>query len=90
MSFPVPHPRSTTRIPGDGGLSGPIMSHDFVEAALMRRAGYHVWLVSDLEGSYEQQPPDLLSELQRFIQDVGIAREAYLKRVALYRESGIA
>lgn len=52
-------------IPGKGGLSGPIMSHDFVEAALMRRAGYHVWLVSDLEGSYEQQPPDLLSELQR-------------------------
>lgn len=52
-------------IPGQGGLSGPIMSHDFVEAALMRRAGYHVWLVSDLEGSYEQQPPDLLSELQR-------------------------
>lgn len=50
---------------GQGGLSGPIMSHDFVEAALMRRAGYHVWLVSDLEGSYEQQPPDLLSELQR-------------------------
>lgn len=52
-------------IPGKGGLSGPILSHDFVEAALMRRAGYHVWLVSDLEGSYEQQPPDLLSELQR-------------------------
>ncbi|MBE7367244.1 glucans biosynthesis glucosyltransferase MdoH [Ramlibacter pallidus] len=52
-------------IPGRGGLCGPILSHDFVEAALMRRAGYHVWLVSDLEGSYEQQPPDLLSELQR-------------------------
>jgi membrane glycosyltransferase len=52
-------------IPGKGGLCGPILSHDFVEAALMRRAGYHVWLVSDLEGSYEQQPPDLLSELQR-------------------------
>lgn len=52
-------------IPGTGGLSGGILSHDFVEAALMRRAGYHVWLVSDLNGSYEQQPPDLLSELQR-------------------------
>ena len=52
-------------IPGTGGLSGGIMSHDFVEAALMRRAGYHVWLVSDLVGSYEQQPPDLLAELQR-------------------------
>ncbi|HSV35989.1 MAG TPA: glucans biosynthesis glucosyltransferase MdoH [Ramlibacter sp.] len=52
-------------IPGRGGMAGPIMSHDFVEAALMRRAGYQVWLVSDLQGSYEQQPPDLLSELQR-------------------------
>lgn len=52
-------------IPGTGGLCGPILSHDFVEAALMRRAGWHVWLVSDLEGSYEQSPPDLVSELQR-------------------------
>ena len=52
-------------IEGKGGMSGGIMSHDFVEAALMRRAGYQVWLVSDLVGSYEQQPPDLLSELQR-------------------------
>lgn len=53
------------RIAGSGGMSGSIMSHDFVEAALMRRAGYHVWLVADLVGSYEQQPPDLLAELQR-------------------------
>ncbi|KQT14133.1 glucans biosynthesis glucosyltransferase MdoH [Ramlibacter sp. Leaf400] len=52
-------------IPGRGGLSGGIMSHDFVEAALMRRAGWQVWLVTDLAGSYEQPPPDLLSELQR-------------------------
>jgi membrane glycosyltransferase len=50
---------------GHGGLSGEIMSHDFVEAALMRRAGYHVWLVHDLHGSYEQQPPNLLDELRR-------------------------
>jgi membrane glycosyltransferase len=52
-------------VKGTGGMSGGIMSHDFVEAALMRRAGYHVWLCADLVGSYEQQPPDLLSELQR-------------------------
>ncbi len=52
-------------IAGSGGMSGGILSHDFVEAALMRRAGYHVWLASDLVGSYEQQPPDLLAELQR-------------------------
>ncbi|MEO5735759.1 MAG: glucans biosynthesis glucosyltransferase MdoH [Rubrivivax sp.] len=50
---------------GNGGLSGEILSHDFVEAALMRRAGYQVWLVPDLPGSWEQQPPHLLAELQR-------------------------
>ena len=50
---------------GRGALSGDILSHDFVEAALMRRAGYQVWLVSDLAGSYEQPPPHLLAELQR-------------------------
>ena len=53
------------RLPGQGGLSGEILSHDFVEAALMRRAGYEVWLTTDLEGSYEQQPSNLLEELQR-------------------------
>ncbi len=31
----------------------------------MRRAGYHVWLVGDLGGSYEQQPPNLIEELTR-------------------------
>jgi membrane glycosyltransferase len=50
---------------GRGGLSGDILSHDFVEAALMRRAGYHIWLVPELAGSYEQQPPNLLEELKR-------------------------
>ena len=50
---------------GRGGLSGEILSHDFVEAALMRRAGWQVWLVPDLPGSWEQQPPHLLAELQR-------------------------
>lgn len=52
-------------LPGRGGLSGDILSHDFVEAALMRRAGFHVWMVSDLRGSYEQVPPDLVEELRR-------------------------
>ncbi|HEU0203704.1 MAG TPA: glucans biosynthesis glucosyltransferase MdoH [Burkholderiaceae bacterium] len=53
------------RLPGRGPLAGDVMSHDFVEAALMRRAGYHVWLVHDLGGSYEQVPPNFLAELQR-------------------------
>ena len=50
---------------GRGGLAGHILSHDFVEAALMRRAGWQTWLVPDLPGSWEQQPPHLLAELQR-------------------------
>ncbi len=50
---------------GHGSLSGDVMSHDFVEAALMRRAGWRVWIAYDLDGSYEQVPPNLLTELQR-------------------------
>jgi len=52
-------------LPGSGGLSGDILSHDFVEAALMRRAGYEVWLLPDMDGSYEQPPAHLIDELQR-------------------------
>ncbi|HET7865678.1 MAG TPA: glucans biosynthesis glucosyltransferase MdoH [Burkholderiaceae bacterium] len=53
-------------LPGRPGSAGTeIMSHDFIEAALMRRAGYQVWLVPDLAGSFEQQPPNLLEELRR-------------------------
>ena len=46
-------------------LSGEILSHDFVEAALMRRAGYGVWLAYDLDGSYEETPPNLIDEVKR-------------------------
>lgn len=52
-------------LPRVGGLGGRILSHDSVEAAFMCRAGYEVWCVYDLEGSYEEGPPDLLASLQR-------------------------
>ena len=52
-------------VPGRGSLSGEILSHDFVEAALMRRAGFGVWIAYDVEGSYEQTPPNLLDEIKR-------------------------
>ncbi len=42
-----------------------VLSHDFVEAALMRRAGWGVWIAYDLEGSYEEVPTNLIEELQR-------------------------
>jgi membrane glycosyltransferase len=53
------------RLPGRGSLSGEILSHDFVEAALMRRAGWAVWIAYDLSGSYEEMPPNLIDELKR-------------------------
>jgi membrane glycosyltransferase len=53
------------RLPGRGALSGEILSHDFVEAAPMRRAGWGVWIAYDLPGSYEEMPPNLLDELKR-------------------------
>ncbi len=52
-------------LPGTGPLSGDILSHDFIEAALMRRAGWTVWVAYDLPGSYEEIPPNLLDELGR-------------------------
>ncbi len=52
-------------LPGHGPLAGDILSHDFVESALMRRAGYGVWLASDLDGSWEESPPSLIDELIR-------------------------
>ena len=73
-------------LPGQGGLSGDILSHDFVEAALMRRAGYHTWLVPDLEGSYEQQPPNLVDELQRDRRWC----QGNLKNIRLLAEPGFA
>ena len=53
------------RLPGKGSLGGEIMSHDFVEAALMRRAGWSVWLAYDLDGSYEEPATTLLDDLKR-------------------------
>ncbi|ADO71363.1 glucans biosynthesis glucosyltransferase MdoH [Stigmatella aurantiaca] len=52
-------------LPGKQPFGGHILSHDFVEAALMRRAGYTVWLLPELGGSYEQSPPHLLAYAQR-------------------------
>ncbi len=40
-------------------FGGTIMSHDFVEAALMRRAGWKVVMAPDLGGSWERPPPSL-------------------------------
>ena len=40
-------------------FGGPILSHDFVEAALMRRGGWAIHMVPGLAGSFEESPPSL-------------------------------
>jgi len=52
-------------LPGTEPFGGRILSHDFVEAALMRKAGWAVWLAGDIEGSYEEGPPTLIDSAKR-------------------------
>lgn len=42
-----------------------IMSHDFVEASLLRRAGWGVRFLPRIRGSYEESPPTLINYIQR-------------------------
>ena len=52
-------------LPGREPIGGRILSHDFVEAALMRKAGWQVWLAHDVDGSYEEVPPTLIDNAKR-------------------------
>jgi len=53
------------RLPGREPLGGEILSHDFVEAALLRRYGWRVEMAWDLGGSYEEPPPTLTDFMVR-------------------------
>jgi membrane glycosyltransferase len=44
---------------GPRPIGGHILSHDFVEAALMRRGGWGILMAPTLPGSYEECPPSL-------------------------------
>lgn len=52
-------------LPKTEALGRRILSHDTIEAALMRAAGYGVWFTYDIGGSYEEGPPHLLASLKR-------------------------
>jgi membrane glycosyltransferase len=41
------------------------LSHDFVEAALLLRENAQVWLAWQLDGSYEEAPPDMIENAKR-------------------------
>lgn len=58
-------------LPGRPPFGGPILSHDFVEAALLVRAGWKVRLDDDLRGSFEGGPPtlpDIAKRERRWVQ----------------------
>lgn len=50
---------------GDPPFGGDILSHDFVEAALLRRAGWGVRFDTDLRHSFEEAPPSLVDVMVR-------------------------
>lgn len=53
------------RLEGAPPLGGEILSHDQVEAAMMRAAGYEVRVLPIEGGSYEENPPSLLDFIKR-------------------------
>lgn len=53
------------KLPGREPFGGEIFSHDTVEAALLREAGWEVWLAQELKGSYEELPPTLIDYAKR-------------------------
>jgi membrane glycosyltransferase len=53
------------QLPGRKPFGGQILSHDFVEAALLLRENWEVWFAYDLEGSYEEAPQTMIENAQR-------------------------
>lgn len=52
-------------LPGSKPFGGQILSHDFVEAALLLKENWRVWFAYELEGSYEEAPQGLIENAQR-------------------------
>ena len=50
---------------GKPPFGGHILSHDYVEAALLARAGWTVRVDDDLEGSYEEGPGNMVDHAKR-------------------------
>lgn len=50
---------------GKPPFGGHILSHDYVEAALLARAGWEVRLDEDLEGSFEEGPENIVDHAKR-------------------------
>jgi len=81
-------------LPGKPPLGGPVLSHDHVEAALMRRAGYEVRVLPREDGSWEENPPTLLDYAKRemrwcqgnlqYLRLLGLPGLKFMSRVQLF------
>src|SRR5262245_15180474 len=52
-------------LPDNALVGGHVLSHDQVEAVLMRRAGFAVRVLTDEGDSFEQNPPKLIESIRR-------------------------
>jgi membrane glycosyltransferase len=52
-------------LPGKGLLRGHVLSHDQIEAVLMRRAGYDVRVLPEEDLGWEENPPTLIEFIRR-------------------------
>ena len=78
-------------LPGREPFGGDILCHDVVEAALMRRGGWEVWLLPSLPASYEALPANMVDFAQRErrwcqgnLQHVGVLPMRGLRTVGRY------
>jgi membrane glycosyltransferase len=76
---------------GKAPFGGEILSHDFVEASLLHSAGWDVLLISDIEGSYEEVPSNILDYavrdrrwVQGNIQHLGLLSSSKLKLMSKF------
>ena len=52
-------------LPGRAPWGGKPLSHDIIESAMIARAGYEVWFLPEIQGSYEELPANMLAYLIR-------------------------
>lgn len=73
-------------LPGRPPFGGEILSHDFVEAALLYRGGWSVYLATELDGSYEEVPANIVDYVKRDRRWV----QGNLQHLGLLNSSGIS
>ena len=79
-------------LPGAPPFGGPILSHDQIEAAFMRRGGYEARVMPVESGSFEENPPDMAEFSRRDMrwcqgnmQYFGLLRTSGLKPVSRFQ-----